>query len=168
MVLVPGEFHRSRSLRRTLRSGRFETRLDTAFGATIRACAAPRRSGPHTWLNEAMIAAYERLHAAGYAHSIETYRDGELAGGVYGIALGGVFFGESMFSRVADASKVALARLVAECERRGIELIDCQIASAHLASLGAREIPRERFIESLGRLSRHARPQSWAENRDRG
>ncbi len=161
MVLFPEEFRCSRSLAKTLRSGRFETCLDADFGATIRACAAPRRSGPQTWLNPAMIGAYEQLHAAGHAHSIETRRSGVLVGGVYGLQLGGVFFGESMFSRVADASKVALARLVAECRRRAITLIDCQVASAHLESLGAREIPRRRFIALLAEHARLSPTGPW-------
>ncbi len=162
MVLVPAELHVSRSLQRRLRSGFFETRVDTDFAATIRACAAPRRSGPGTWINPAMIAAYEALHRAGYCHSVETYAAGRLVGGVYGLALGGVFFGESMFSRVTDASKVALVRLAAECRARGIELIDCQVASAHLASLGAREIPRRAFIALLARLVHREPVGSWA------
>lgn len=162
MVLVPAELHVSRSLHRRLRSGCFETRVDTAFAATIRACAAPRRSGPGTWINPQMIAAYETLHAAGFCHSVETYAAGRLVGGVYGLALGGVFFGESMFSRVTDASKVALVRLVAECRARRIELIDCQVASTHLASLGAREIPRREFLGRLARLARREPVGSWA------
>jgi leucyl/phenylalanyl-tRNA--protein transferase len=104
-------------LRKTLRNGPYTTRVDTAFGATIRECAAPRRSGPETWLNEDMIRAYEQLHALGFGHSIETYQGDRLVGGLYGIQLGGVFFGESMFSRESDASKVAMARLVDECAR---------------------------------------------------
>ena len=162
MVLFPSALHVSRSLARRLRSGVFETRIDTDFAATIRACAAPRRSGPGTWINPAMIAAYEALYRAGYCHSIETYAGGRLVGGVYGLALGGVFFGESMFSTLADASKIALVRLAAECRARGIELIDCQVASAHLASLGAREIPRREFLTRLARLARREPTGSWA------
>ncbi|MDE2304371.1 MAG: leucyl/phenylalanyl-tRNA--protein transferase [Gammaproteobacteria bacterium] len=160
MVLYPEEFHCSRSLERTLRSGRFETRLDGAFGETIRACAGPRRASLGTWLNPAMIGAYETLHAMGHAHSVETWRDGRLVGGLYGLALGQVFFGESMFSRESDASKVAFARLVEECRHRAIGLIDCQVASAHLERLGAREIPRDAFLASLGRLARRT-PAIW-------
>ncbi len=163
MVLIPSELHVSRSLARRLRSGVFETRVDSDFAATIRACAAPRRSGPGTWINPAMIAAYETLHRAGYCHSVETYAAGRLVGGIYGLALGRVFFGESMFSRVADASKVALVRLAAECRARAIELIDCQVASAHLESLGAREIPRREFLARLTRLARREPTGSWAE-----
>jgi leucyl/phenylalanyl-tRNA--protein transferase len=149
MVLYPEEFSCSRSLRKTLRNGPFTTEIDQDFNATITACSAPRRSGPETWLNPAMIAAYQALHAQGYAHSVETYSRGRLVGGLYGVQLGAVFFGESMFSRERDASKVAFARLVEECQKRGIRLVDCQVASAHLHSLGAREIPRAAFIRHL-------------------
>ena len=125
MVLFPEEFTISRSLRKTLRNGPYTTRVDHAFGATIRECAAPRRSGPETWLNTDMIEAYERLFAMGFGHSIETYDGDRLVGGLYGIRLGAVFFGESMFSRATDASKIAMARLVQECRVRNIQLIDC-------------------------------------------
>ncbi|MGO9987392.1 MAG: leucyl/phenylalanyl-tRNA--protein transferase [Steroidobacteraceae bacterium] len=162
MVLFPGEFRASRSLRKTLRNGSYRTRLDTAFGATIRACAAPRRSGPDTWLNPEMIEAYQRLHALGFCHSIETYLADRLVGGLYGVQLGGVFFGESMFSSERDASKVAMARLVEECRARDIHLIDCQIASPHLASLGAREVSRSEFAALLRRFARRGAIGSWA------
>jgi leucyl/phenylalanyl-tRNA--protein transferase len=162
MVLFPGEFHCSRSLRKTLRSGRFAPRLDTDFSATIRACAGPRRSGPDTWLNKDMIASYEQLHLLGFGHSVETYENGQLVGGLYGIQLGQVFFGESMFSLSRDASKVALARLIDECRARDIQLIDCQVASAHLASLGAREVSRTQFVALLRRYARRHPSGSWA------
>jgi leucyl/phenylalanyl-tRNA--protein transferase len=162
MVLFPAEFKVSRSLGKTLSNGRFECRLDTAFGATIRACAAPRRSGADTWLNPDMIESYEELHRRGYGHSVETWRGGELVGGLYGLQLDGAFFGESMFSRERDASKVALARLVEESRRRGIELIDCQIASSHLASLGAREVPRSEFVRLLRRCARRVPSGRWS------
>ena len=149
MVLFPEEFNCSRSLGKTIRNGNWVTRVDEAFAATIRGCAAPRLSGPDTWLNQEMIVSYEQLHELGFAHSVETYLEDELVGGLYGIQLGKVFFGESMFSRQRDASKVALARLVAECRARGIRLIDCQVASAHLASLGAREVSRTQFVALL-------------------
>jgi leucyl/phenylalanyl-tRNA--protein transferase len=161
MVLFPAEFKVSRSLGKTLRNGGFECRFDSAFGATIRACAAPRRSGADTWLNAEMIDSYEELHHRGYGHSVETWRGDELVGGLYGLQLGGVFFGESMFSRERDASKVALAHLVEECRRRGIELIDCQIASSHLASLGAREISRNDFVNVLRRCARRVPSGRW-------
>ena len=161
MVLFPAEFKVSRSLGKTSRNGGFDCRLDTAFGATIRACAAPRRSGADTWLNEEMIESYEELHRRGYGHSVETWRGDELVGGLYGLQLDGVFFGESMFSRERDASKIALARLVEECRRRGIELIDCQIASSHLAGLGAREVSRNEFVHLLHRWARRVPSGRW-------
>jgi leucyl/phenylalanyl-tRNA--protein transferase len=163
MVLFPQEFKCSRSLHKTLRNGPYTTRADHAFGATIRACAAPRRGGPDTWLNKDMIASYEQLHELGFSHSIETYEADRLAGGLYGIQLGQVFFGESMFSLRRDASKVALARLVEECRARDIQLIDCQVASAHLASLGAREVSRARFVALLQRYARQSPIGSWAD-----
>jgi leucyl/phenylalanyl-tRNA---protein transferase len=161
MVLFPAEFKVSRSLGKTLRNGGFDCRFDTAFGATIRACAAPRRAGADTWLNAEMIDSYEELHRRGYGHSVETWRGDELVGGLYGLQLGGVFFGESMFSGERDASKVALARLVEQCRRRGIELIDCQIASSHLASLGAREVSRNEFAHLLQRCARRIPSGRW-------
>ena len=161
--VVPGEFKLSRSLAKTLRNGPYTTRVDSAFGQTIRECAAPRRSGPETWLNDDMIRAYEVLFALGFGHSIETYRGPQLVGGLYGIRLGGVFFGESMFSRENDASKVAMARLVQECRARDITLIDCQVASSHLASLGAREVSRREFVAMLRRHAHRGIMESWAE-----
>ena len=161
MVIFPAEFKVSRSLGKSLRNGGLDCRFDTAFGATIRACAAPRRSGADTWLNEQMIDSYEELHRRGYGHSVETWRGNELVGGLYGLQLGGVFFGESMFSRERDASKIALARLVEECRRRGIELIDCQIASSHLSSLGAREVSRNEFVHLLHRWARRVPSGRW-------
>jgi leucyl/phenylalanyl-tRNA---protein transferase len=162
MVLFPNEFNLSRSLSKTIRNGPFITHVDTAFETTIRECAAPRRSGPETWLNEDMIRAYEQLYALGYAHSIETYHGDRLVGGLYGIRLGGIFFGESMFSRENDASKVAMARLVDECRARDIKVIDCQVASSHLASLGAREVSRNEFVALLKRHARLEPNDRWA------
>jgi leucyl/phenylalanyl-tRNA---protein transferase len=161
MVLFPDEFIISRSLRKTLRNGPYTTCVDQAFGATIRECAAPRRSGPETWLNADMISAYEALYALGFGHSIETYRGTQLVGGLYGVRLGSIFFGESMFSREKDASKVAMARLVDECRSREIQLIDCQVASSHLASLGAREVSRNEFVGLLRRHARRAPSDRW-------
>ncbi|MDP9012551.1 MAG: leucyl/phenylalanyl-tRNA--protein transferase [Pseudomonadota bacterium] len=163
MVLFPGEFNISRSLRKTLRNGPYETRVDQAFGETIRECAAPRRSGPETWLNPDMIGAYEELFALGFGHSIETYHGTRLVGGLYGIRLGSIFFGESMFSREKDASKVAMARLVDECRARDIHVIDCQVASSHLTSLGAREISRSEFVGLLRRHARRVPGVRWTE-----
>jgi leucyl/phenylalanyl-tRNA--protein transferase len=161
MVLFPEEFNCSRSLRKTLRNGSYTTRVDSDFSATIRACAAPRRTGPDTWLNSDMIASYEELHALGFGHSIETYDAERLVGGLYGLQLGRVFFGESMFSIGRDASKVALARLVEECRARDIQVIDCQVASGHLASLGAREVSRSEFAALLRRYARRSPSARW-------
>jgi leucyl/phenylalanyl-tRNA---protein transferase len=161
MVLFPNEFKCSRSLSKTLRNGTFTTRVDSAFGATIRRCAAPRRSGPDTWLNSEMINSYDRLHELGFGHSVEAYHGEILVGGLYGIQLGGIFFGESMFSLERDASKVALARLVDECRARDIKVIDCQVASPHLASLGAREVSRREFVDLLARHASRAVRGAW-------
>jgi len=161
MVLFPGEFKCSRSLGKTLRRGPFTTRVDQAFGATIRGCAAPRRAGPETWLNAEMIRSYDQLHELGFGHSVETYRADSLVGGLYGIQLGQVFFGESMFSLERDASKVALARLVDECRARDIKLIDCQVASAHLTGLGAREVSRSQFVALLRQYASRASAGKW-------
>jgi leucyl/phenylalanyl-tRNA---protein transferase len=161
MVLFPEEFRVSRSLRKTLRNAPYTTRVDSAFRATIRACAAPRRGAPDTWLNAEMIESYGELHVLGFGHSVETYLAQRLVGGLYGVQLGRVFFGESMFSRERDASKVAMARLVEECRTRDIQVIDCQVASAHLASLGAREISRNQFAALLRRYARRMPRGSW-------
>lgn len=152
MVLIPGELKISRSLGKILKKGEYEIRLDSAFGEVIQACAAPRKRQAGTWIHPDMIAAYTALHQMGLAHSVETWIDGELAGGLYGIALGKMFFGESMFSCVPDASKIALVHLVKQLERWNFGLIDCQMKTAHLASLGAREIPREEFSQRLKEL----------------
>jgi leucyl/phenylalanyl-tRNA--protein transferase len=161
MVLFPDEFKISRSLAKTLRNGPYTTRVDTAFEAVMRACAAPRRSGADTWLNDDMIGAYGELHRLGFGHSVETYVGDRLVGGLYGIQLAGVFFGESMFSRERDASKAAMARLVAECPGRSIRLIDCQVASSHLSSLGARELARSEFVSLLERHARRVPSGRW-------
>ena len=149
MVLFPDELKVSRSLRKTLEKGVYETRFDTAFARVIRACAEPRDGQSGTWIVPEMIAAYTRLHELGFAHSVESWRDGELVGGLYGLALGQAFFGESMFTRATDASKVALVRMVERLQAAGCRVIDCQQATRHLASLGAREIPRSRFSQLL-------------------
>ncbi|MFI4913752.1 MAG: leucyl/phenylalanyl-tRNA--protein transferase [Steroidobacterales bacterium] len=152
-VLLPPEFHCSRSLARTLRAQRFDWTEDRDFEAVVDACAAPRARSPGTWITAEMRAAYCRLHQLGVAHSFEVWRRGQLAGGLYGVRLGGVFFGESMFSRERDASKAALAGLVQRCPRAGIELIDCQLPSAHLRSLGSRPMPRNEFLQRLRELA---------------
>ena len=144
-VLLPRGIRVSRSLRKTLRREVFQVSFDRAFDRVIRACAAPRARQNDTWITGPMIDAYCELHARGFAHSVECWQDDELAGGLYGVAIGKVFFGESMFSRVADASKVALATLCG-C---GYELIDCQLPSDHLKRMGATEIPRREFMELL-------------------
>ena len=162
MVLFPKEFKCSRSLQKTIRNGPYTTHLDRDFAATIRACAAPRRSGADTWLGAAMIAAYQELHTLGFAHSIETYDADRLVGGLYGVHLGGVFFGESMFSTQRDASKVALQRLVHECASRHIHMIDCQVASEHLQSLGAREVSRAEFTLLLRNWARIEPSSPWS------
>jgi leucyl/phenylalanyl-tRNA--protein transferase len=149
MVLFPGELKVSRTLRRVVSRGTYEMRLDSNFRAVIEACAAPREGHAGTWIVPEMIEAYVRLHGLGFAHSVESWKDGQLAGGLYGIALGKVFFGESMFSREPDASKAALVALVERLDARGYRVIDCQQATAHLASLGAREIPRAAFAQML-------------------
>jgi leucyl/phenylalanyl-tRNA--protein transferase len=149
MVLFPGELRVSRSLRKTLERDAYETRFDSAFAEVIARCAAPRDGQSGTWIVSEMAAAYTRLHELGFAHSVESWRDGELVGGLYGVALGRVFFGESMFSRETDASKVALVRLVERLRRDDYRLIDCQQATPHLASLGAREISRNDFANRV-------------------
>ena len=150
MVLVPDEFKISRSLRRRLQQGDYEVRLDSAFAAVIRACAhAPRPGQSGTWITREMRTAYLALHELGYAHSVETWIDDELVGGLYGLAIGRMFYGESMFARRNDASKIALVHLVRFLRAHGYGLIDCQMNTAHLASLGAREIPRSEFLARL-------------------
>jgi leucyl/phenylalanyl-tRNA---protein transferase len=149
MVLFPQEFKISKSLRRTLRGKKYEIRTDTSFEQVMRACAAPREGQDGTWIQEEMIEAYVRLHRAGRAHSIETWVEGKLAGGLYGVSIGRMFYGESMFSRQTDASKIALAHLALQLQRWNFGMIDCQMNTAHLASLGAREIPRAQFVEAL-------------------
>ncbi len=144
-VLFPEEFRISRSLAKTLRNGGFGVATDVDFAGVIDGCAAPRPHSLGTWITAEMRTAYLELHRRGHAHSIEARLGGELVGGLYGVRLGGVFFGESMFSVARDASKVALAHLVAVCRRNSIAVIDCQLASRHLASLGSRSIPRAQF-----------------------
>ncbi|MDP3422100.1 MAG: leucyl/phenylalanyl-tRNA--protein transferase [Thiobacillus sp.] len=152
MVLVPGEVRVTRSLARRLRNGGFELRVDSAFADVMRACAAPREDAGGTWISPVMIAAYNRLFEAGYAHSVETWRDGQLVGGLYGVAIGRMFYGESMFSREADASKIALVRLAQQLQRWEFGLIDCQMETPHLASMGARTMPRAAFTARLTEL----------------
>ncbi len=152
MVLIPHELKVSRSLRKALRKRDYEVRADTSFRAVMQACAEPRPEQDGTWISARMIAAYCALHEQGVAHSIETWIDGELAGGLYGVALGRMFYGESMFTHAADASKIALVHLVRQIERWEFGMIDCQLHTRHLASLGAREIPRADFMRKLQEL----------------
>ena len=152
MVLFPDEFKMSKSLAKTVSRGDFDIRFDTAFQDVIAACAVPRRLDGGTWIVPQMRSAYAQLHALGVAHSVESWRGGNLVGGLYGLALGRMFFGESMFARETDASKVALVALVEKLKHDGFELIDCQQETRHLASFGARPIPRADFVQRLKEL----------------
>ncbi|MCW3835802.1 leucyl/phenylalanyl-tRNA--protein transferase [Sphingomonas canadensis] len=149
-VLPLDRFHLSRSLRKTILSGRFELTVDRAFEDIIRLCAESVNGRPETWINGAIEQAFIALHRRGFAHSVECWHDGRLAGGLYGLALGRAFFGESMVTRVRDASKVAIAHLVARLKAGGFTLLDCQFQTDHLASLGAIEIGREDYVALLG------------------
>jgi len=150
LVLQPERLHVPRSLARTLKRGRYRLTADTAFPEVIRACAGAERPGQDgTWITGAMVAAYERLHALGLAHSFEAWEGGTLAGGLYGVSLGSAFFGESMFSVRPDASKAAFVRSVEHLRDHGVELIDCQVRTDHLARFGAEEVPREDFLARL-------------------
>ena len=144
-VMLPEALKVSRSLRRTLKRNLFDVTIDRAFERVVRGCAAPRRDHAGTWITDTMIAAYENLHRHGYAHSVECWATDELVGGLYGVAIGQVFFGESMFSERTDASKVAMVTLVTRLLEWGYKLIDCQVHNAHLASLGAATIQRNEF-----------------------
>jgi len=148
-VIFPQQFHRSRSLTRSMRTRGFTLHRNRDFEAVVAACAAPRAASPGTWITPEMQAAYARLHQHGFAHSFEIWRGDELVGGLYGVQLGRVFFGESMFSRQTDASKAALAGLAEHCMAHCIELIDCQLPSAHLRSLGSQPMRRHEFLGFL-------------------
>jgi leucyl/phenylalanyl-tRNA--protein transferase len=161
MVLPVDEFRLSRSLRRAIKQQRFDIRVDSAFRDVIVACAVvPRRGQSGTWITPMIVDAYTALFERGQAHSVEAMRNGRLVGGLYGVSIGCMFFGESMFSREADASKVALAHLVALCRARGVPLIDCQQETLHLASLGARPMPRREFAKRVGALVDSPAPAS--------
>lgn len=149
MVLVPSEIRITRSMLKVLRNRPYEVRCDSAFEAVMRACAAPRDGQAGTWISDAMIEAYSALHERGYAHSVETWIDGRLAGGLYGMAIGRMFYGESMFSTERDASKIALVHLARYLESRAFGLIDCQMNTGHLGSMGGREIPRREFCRVM-------------------
>lgn len=162
MVLFPSELNISRSLAKVLRNKAYEVRLDTAFAQVMAACASTPREGQNgTWITAGMQAAYGRLHELGHAHSVEVWMDSKLAGGLYGMALGKAFYGESMFSWRTDASKIALAHLCTHLQRQGFGIIDCQMETTHLASLGARPIPRSYFVALLRRLVTADLPGKW-------
>lgn len=167
MVLYCAELKVSRSLAKSVRNKGYELRIDSAFREVLAGCSGSRQDDGGTWLGEDMRKAYFALHRAGHAHSFETWRAGELTGGLYGVALGRMFFGESMFSRSTDASKVALVGLVGELRRRGFTLIDCQVRTPLLASLGAREIPRRAFLRELAALVHYDEaPGEWTRRSD--
>lgn len=161
-VFWPDRLHVSRSLRRRLNRGGFEIRFDTAFDRVLQECAAPRPGQAGTWINADMQAAYGWLHRLGHAHSAEMWQAGKLVGGIYGVAIGRVFFGESMFSGVTDASKIALASLARCLHAWGYALIDCQVHSEHLASLGSERIPRPQFLKLLAKYcGEPVSPEAW-------
>jgi leucyl/phenylalanyl-tRNA--protein transferase len=161
-VLWPGGLRISRSLRRSLGKRRFAFRVNTDFSAVVAGCAEPRRYGGGTWITRDMAAAYTRLHELGWAHSFESWRNDQLVAGMYGVAVGRLFFAESMFTRATDASKVALVHAFEFLEGQGIELVDCQVASAHTVSLGAVEIPRAEFLDRVAELCRPpVTPHHW-------
>jgi len=159
-VLRPSQIHISHSLRKRLRKGAYLITVDRVFARVLAGCAAPRADDGGTWLSGPMRRAYAALHAGGFAHSVEIWMDGELAGGIYGVAIGRMFFGESMFARRTDASKIAMACLAAQLDRWGFPLIDCQLETAHLASLGAEPMPRRRFVAEIARLV-DEQPPAW-------
>ena len=162
MVLLPGDVRVTRSLAKRMRNAGFELRVDTAFVDVMRACGEPRDDAGGTWISDAMVAAYSRLFDAGYAHSVETWHDGRLVGGLYGVAIGRMFYGESMFSREPDASKFALVRLARQLQQWEFGMIDCQMETAHLSSMGARAIPRAAFVTRLAELvNLPHRPGPW-------
>ena len=163
MVLFTNEFKVSRSLVKTLKQNRFEVRADTSFRAVMEACSEPRTGQSGTWISPPVIDAYTKLHRLGHAHSVETWRNGDLVGGLYGVAIGRMFFGESMFAREPDASKVALVHLVEMLKSKDMPVIDCQQETHHLARFGARPIPRREFAGWLSRLVHSPQPDiPWA------
>jgi leucyl/phenylalanyl-tRNA--protein transferase len=162
MVLRVSEVHVSRSLHKVLRANRFRVTLDTAFAQVVRGCAEARRDHEGTWITPEMEEAYGRLAALGHAHSVEAWQGDSLVGGLYGVAVGRMFFGESMFSRASDASKVALVRLAGHLEQWEMPVIDCQMSTPHLASLGAKDIPRADFVREVRDLvQRPGVPAPW-------
>ncbi len=164
-VLRPSRIHLSHSLKKRLRKESFFVTIDGAFSHVLDGCAAPRPDDSGTWLSAAMRRAYGAMHHAGFAHSIEVWMEGQLAGGVYGVAIGRMFFGESMFTRRTDASKIAMARLAEQLVRWDCPLIDCQLETRHLLSLGAEAMPRRRFVTEVERLTRLSGPR-WVLDAD--
>lgn len=163
-VLFPGEFRLRRSLRKILRNKPFTVSFDKNFAGVIHACAQPRSYSEETWITREMASAYQALHEAGHAHSVEVWQGESLVGGLYGIALGKVFFGESMFSTQQDASKIALCALACRLEQSGFQLLDCQMRSAHLEFMGSRAIPRKDFLRLLERhVDASPRGGKWQE-----
>jgi leucyl/phenylalanyl-tRNA--protein transferase len=161
-LLFPDRLHVSRSLRKTLRKGTFRVTFDTAFDRVIRSCAEiPRAEQDGTWITTGMLQAYSELHRHGHAHSVEVWRDSELAGGLYGVAIGAAFYGESMFSRQADTSKIALVKLVDKLATAGFLFIDCQVGTEHLISLGAESVDRSEFLELNSRAIETAVTIAW-------
>ncbi len=163
-VLFPEKLHISRSLKRSLRPGIFSITFDTCFREVMEQCGGPRSQYPEggTWITAAMVKAYTTLHEMGHAHSVETWQEGRLVGGVYGVAIGGAFFAESMFTKVDDASKVALVRLVQQLHAWGFTIIDCQQSSPHVMRLGAEEITRADFVTRLSAaVNLHGRRGQW-------
>lgn len=160
-VLFPDELHISRSLQKVLRQSRYRVSFDQAFSSVIQACAAPRSYADGTWITTPMQQAYLHLHERGIAHSVEVWRDDELVGGLYGLAMGQLFFGESMFSRADNASKVGFVTLVEQLRAWGFVLIDCQMPSQHLHHFGARSIPRETFAEYLRQYLDQPNDANW-------
>ncbi len=160
-VLFPAEIHVSRSLTKVIRQGRYQVTFDQDFAAVIKACAGPRSYVDGTWITDAMQAAYLKLHQQGIAHSVEVRENGVLVGGLYGLAMGQLFFGESMFSHADNASKVGFATLVAKLKEWGFVLIDCQMPTQHLHSFGARPIPRAEFAEFLARHLDQTNTADW-------
>ena len=163
-ILIPDQVHISKSLRRTLKSRKFSLRFDSRFEDVIRNCSNAKRDGqPGTWITEDMIEAYCGLHKTGFAHSVEAYRERELVGGLYGISLGKAFFGESMFSHQADASKIALVTLAKLAGNLNFDFIDCQLPTEHLSSMGAVDISRDEYLLKLGfALSSHTFRGNWS------
>jgi len=158
MVLFVAEFVVPRSLRKVVAQRRFEIRVDSAFRQVIEACAEPRREEGGTWITPAMVEAYSELHRLGHAHSVEAWQGNAVVGGLYGVAIGRMFFGESMFTRTPNASKVALVYLIELLKRRTMPMIDCQQQTEHLARFGARPIPRREFAEEVSRLVNSVEP----------